>query len=170
MDKLVGWLDEQCLENSPQSYAVDVVTAYDTFALRTLLERPGDKGNGRSADYTLEGKGGLSLPSHPAASAGWSYTTALLKVLWFLRQFRGLANALRYIHYTNVEGAEDGLDPPWDDETSGTNKLDPIKGSYTLLNGKLGRMVVDETHKIPKCYGCLACWAYGPCECFALPI
>jgi SNF2 family DNA or RNA helicase len=50
---LVGWLNENCKEDDPQSAGKVVVTAYDTWAFRTLMKRAGGSIPGRPADYSL---------------------------------------------------------------------------------------------------------------------
>jgi hypothetical protein len=50
---LVSWLDDKCPPDSPWSCAKVIVTAYETFTLRTLMEKAGGKAKGMSVDYSL---------------------------------------------------------------------------------------------------------------------
>lgn len=48
-----------------------------------------------------------------------------------------------------VQNVDDGAIEIMDDEeTMGSNELDPSKEYYSLLNSKIGRVVLDEAHKI----------------------
>jgi len=71
---LVHWLDDKCPPDSPRSCAKIIVTAYETFTLRTLMEKAGGKAKGMSVDYSLAPD--YSLLARPRPPAVCSVLTA----------------------------------------------------------------------------------------------
>jgi len=72
---LVNWLDDKCPPGSPRSCAKIIVTAYETFTLRTLMEKAGGKARGMSVDYSLALD--YSLLARPQPSAMCSILIAV---------------------------------------------------------------------------------------------
>jgi len=64
---LVNWLDDKCPPGSPRSCAKIIVTAYETFTLRTLMEKAGGKAKGMSVNYSLALDYSLLAPPQPSA-------------------------------------------------------------------------------------------------------